>query len=604
MCIGKSQKNKLAHKAPVWFIAVLVLLSLVKIVLQFWITTKGYDIWDEGWYLIIINFYKHYPTEPHSYYGAVLSKILPITFNLVNLRILGTVSEIAGIILLSSSFWYWFNKQSFNASNYKLRLWTIPFVLASASFASVYTRSFSYNDFSYLLLVSICSIVFLMFANNSQKSLTVTTKRVVSIMIIGALMALLLIIKFSTFLLMLIWVSAFLGICMKNNLKHAVWLLFVMFSSLIASILLAFSGFSAFFTWFENLQEGIKMLRLLAYDPYGIFIQGYLKVDLFENAIYYLLPLGIARTSYYILPSTLSKGSNMLIAYLIGIAIWLLMSITIVNAFLGEFYYRYIALHIYTLLFLGIPVAKQLYQSKSWEKLCYATLIVSIPFIAIFGSNNPTTQTLTKYLATWYIAIAVLIINRFNDTPKIMYAFATAICFYAIANYTSVQLMNPYGVKGTVFTQNTQMDGFEYLKGVELDEESAQFFNSLKKTVKQSNYTAGNPILALGDLCGVVVAFGGYMPETFWYFSDQNATSPQHSRDFSCIHLANIKIDEYPTLPLIFINSGINQQVIDCLADSEVPFPEGYYLEQTIFNPYAEESLAVWVPINWELPAK
>ncbi len=588
-----------------WLVGALLLLVVSKIGMQFWIANKGFDIWDEGWYIIILNFYKHYPTEPHSYYGAVLDKILPIEFNLINLRLLCIATEVLSSIFFCWSFFSWISKQSLFAEVSKNKKWLLLLVLCAASFTGVYTRAFSYNDFSYFLTLTVSGIVFWAFPTQLFVSKIAKTKAFVSLTIIGCLLAFLLIVKFSSSILLLGWVTLFMLLYLRETNKLKVALTFTLATSKILFLLLYFGGLAPLKNWLSDLAHGISLLRLLAYDTYSIFVQGYIQVDIIENGLYYFIPLLSAAVIYRVLQKNHRiAGISYLLSYVAGIIVWLMLSMCIKNYFLGEFHYRFIALHIYTLAFLGLPSLLLLAKQRRYKQIAIGLMFVALPYIALFGSNNPTTQTLTKYLVSWYSVVAILLLLRFSKDQKNLIGFSIIICLYSIANYTSVQLLHPYGLHASVFEQTEKVDGLHYLDGVYFDKQSAAFFNNIRDVTQKSGYTTGNTILGLGDLCGAVVSMGGYMPETFWYFSDENAISPEHSRNYSCMHLSNLRISEHKRLPLVYINSGIHQQVIDCLINSEIPFPERYQLKTTIFNPYAQESLAVWAPLAWELPTQ
>jgi hypothetical protein len=363
-------------------------------------------------------------------------------------------------------------------------------------------------------------------------------------------------------------------------------------------------GYQGFSIWLYNLNEGVAQLRQIAYEPYYIIVKGYLYVDLVLNGVYFIAPLLMAFFTFNTLnkKGKADKAVRHIIAYAAGVVIWLGCSLAIQHGFLGEFHYRFIALHIFSLLYWGIPVVKHLILQKQWKWLLFITMLLALPFMALLGSSNTATQTLTRYLASWLSLIVLFLGWQFKENIGAfvgMLLFLVSVCWI---NYVVVQVYNPYGLKAPLTEQNTTVSGLEYLNGIQFDMPTATFFEELRSATASSGYQKGGPILALGDLCGAVTAMGGYIPETFWYFSDENAISPEHSRNFSCMHLGNLRIAEHERLPLVYINSGIHQQVIDCLSNSEVPFPEAYYLETTIFNPYAQESLAVWVPMQWELP--
>lgn len=590
-------------KRSKWILRGLLLIALAKVCAHVWVLNKGVDIWDESWYIIILNFYKLYPTEPHSYYGYVLNKLLPISYNIISLRVLGLLSELIGAIFFTSCFMTWFRKQGFRFNFNIQPYFILLLVIVAGTFTSVYTRAFSYNDMSYFLMLVSIGTSFLILQDPVPFSIRKKTLATAGFLFIGVLVGLLLIVKFSTSLLTAGWIALFMIVQIQNNWKYKTILLAALITGVTSFIWLFFGDIEHIATWLQNMQHGINMLRLLSYDTYGIFIQGYIKVDLIENGIYYAIPLLVSFIAHTFLISkkTYSKTTVLLLAYLIGILTWLFTSLTIKHYFLGEFFNRFIAVHIYTLLFWCIPFTKQLIKRKQWRSLLYLLLALVLPYIALMGSNNPTTETLTKYLVPWYIVIAILLLHNTAHSKPALRCFVMVMIVYSSLNYLWVQMLNPYGMRTTVFQQTETVDGLSYFSGLKFDKASANFFRELRNTTESTGYKVGNPILALGDLCGAVIAMGGYMPQTFWYFSDANATSPQHARAFNCYHLNELKVAEYPALPLIMINSGMHNDVIDCLKESEIPFPELYHLVNTIENPYAQEKLSIWAPNKWQL---
>lgn len=591
---------------PLWFLGALLFVTLLKLGLHTWILDKGIDIWDESWYITILNYFKQYPTEPHSYYGYVLNKLLPISYNIISLRVLGLLSELIGAVYFSWCFVTWLQQQHLQVR------FKVPFslvlllVLIAGTFTSVYTRAFSYNDMSYLLMLVTTGTTFAVLKHRQPPSARSKVIAVTAFLLIGLMLGLLLIVKFSTSILTAGWIAIFTIVHIQRNWKLKTLLITAMIIGIASFIGLFFKDTEHIALWIQNMQHGISMLRLLSYDTYGIFVQGYIKVDIIENGIYYAIPLLISALAYQLLrkknSESVNNTSNLLITYLLGIAAWLVTSLTIKHAFLGEFFNRFIALHIYTLLFWCIPFIKQQLKNKQWRTLFYLLLMMVLPYIALMGSNNPTTETLTKYLVPWYLIIVLLLSYQTAHSKHIFRSFIVVIVLYASFNYVSVQLLNPYGMRLSVFQQTEPVSGLKYIDGLKFDKASAQFFKEIKTVTEKSGYTEGGPILALGDLCGPVVAMGGYIPETFWFFSDGNATSPQHARAFNCYHLGELRIAEHPRLPLVMINSGMHADVIDCLEESEVPFPEAYYLVNKINNPYAQETLSIWAPKNWQLP--
>jgi len=593
---------------PALLIMVMLLLAALKLGLQVWGANKGFDIWDEGLYILMLNFYDQYPTEPHNYYSYVMALLLPLKeYGLLPLRLLAIGTETIGILF----FTYSLHRFCYARPGMPFRLSTsvIPFMLFAflgAAFLSVYPRAFSYNDFSYFTTLIVSGSLMLFFKDGKLLSNAQKVGGLILLFIIGAFIGAQLVVKFSTCLLLAVWVLLFTTILSRQTKGFIAAMLAATLAGSITFIVLLFGSYQNFTAWLHNLNEGVALLRKLAYEPYYIIVKGYLYVDLVLNGVYFIAPLVLA---FFVFKSLNKrnigcKTKQHLVAYAAGAVTWLVCSLTIPQGFLGEFHYRFIALHIFTLLYWGIPVFKHLLQQKQWQWLLLLGLLIALPFMCLLGSSNTATQTLTRYLAPWFAVIVLFLGYQLKEDQKAFIGMLLFLITFSGINYVVVQVYNPYGLNAPLTEQNTTVKGLDYLNDILLDKPTATFFEELKDATMKSGYQKGGPILALGDLCGTATAMGGYIPETFWYFSDENAISPGHSRNFSCIHLSNLRIAEHLRLPLVYINSGINQQVIDCLSNSEVPFPEAYYLESTIFNPYAQESLAVWVPMQWELPGQ
>jgi hypothetical protein len=591
---------------PALLVMVMMLLAAIKLGLQVWGANKGFDIWDEGLYILMLNFYDQYPTEPHNYYSYVMAIILPLKeYGLLPLRLLAIGIETAGIAFFSYCIHQFFAHRP--SAPFRFSLPPFPlmlFVFLGAAFLSVYARAFSYNDFSYFSTLVVSGLLMLFFKDGKPLTRPAQLGGLLLFFIIGGLLGAQLIVKFSTSILLVFWVLIFIALFSKQSKNYIALLALFLFTGFVVFLTSLLGSYQGFSIWLYNLNEGVAQLRQIAYEPYYIIVKGYLYVDLVLNGVYFIAPLVIAFFAFKNLNkrNAGSKTTHHLMAYAAGTLTWLVCSLAIPQGFLGEFHYRFIALHIFTLLYWGIPVFKHLLQQKQWQWLLFLGLLIALPFMSLLGSSNTATQTLTRYLAPWFAAIMLFLGCQLKEDKKAYIGMLLFLITFSGVNYVVVQVYNPYGLNAPLTDQNTTANGLDYLNGISFDKPTATFFEELKDATMKSGYQKGGPILALGDLCGAVTAMGGYIPETFWYFSDENAISPAHSHNFSCKHLSNLRIAEHLRLPLVYINSGINQQVIDCLSNSEVPFPEAYYLESTIFNPYAQESLAVWVPKQWKLP--
>lgn len=582
---------------PVWLVVVLLAMAFVKLGLQLWGSNKGFDVWDEGLYILMLNYFEQYPAEPHNYYSYVITTLLPFKeYSLWPLRLLSIATETLGVLLFAFGFHRFINQRigcpfAFPFGSLLLAL----LVFVGAAFLSVYARTFSYNHFSYFTTLVVSGALFLFYADRPSGAKNAKWLGVMLLFILGLLLGAQLVTKFSTALLLLGWAILFVALFARHTWLHKATLVMALLGGFVVSVLGILGGWLGFTLWFSRLQQGVEMLTHLSYDPYSILVKGYIGVDLIENGVYFIAPLVAAIVAHKI-------WGNRLLAYCVGLIVWLPVSILIVNGFLGEFHYRFIALHIYTLLYWGIPFCVALVKSKQWPWLVLIGMVAALPVMALLGSSNTMTQTLTPYLASWFALIVLFVGHHYARKQMAMLVTFGIIMAYSIVNYLVVQVYNPYGLNAPLTEQTEKVNGLRYLDGVRFDPPTARFFEALTEIVPQTGYRQGGPILAIGDLCGVATAMGGYIPETFWYFSDENAISAEHSRQYNCMHLRNLHIREHPALPLVMINSDTHETVIDCLRASEVPFTTAYYHVSTVYNPYIQDSLGIWAPYNWAIP--
>lgn len=591
------------NRTPLLLGVLLVFAAIVKVGLQAWGLNRGYDVTDEGLYILMLNFSDQYPTEPHNYYTYIINAFLPFkSYGLLLLRWIGLFSELIAISYFATSVLYWLKR----VPKITFRSTIEPYLVVVLSiiyvaFVSVYPRAFSYNDLSYLNTMLVAGTTLRLFADQEAHTQLKRPLVLALLFLLGGILGEQVIVKFSTSLLLLFWVPTYIFIRYNKDIRSAVISFAVLFAGLFTFLAFFFKGIDGFTTWYHNLEEGVKLLKQLSYDPYGVLIQGYLQVDVIENAQYWLVPLLVSFALKWILRrrTALSKSTTLFISYLTGLAVWLALSLLVHQYFLGEFYYRFIAVHIFSLLFFVIPMSIDSYKQKQLTSVFYLVLVMALPVISLMGSNNPMTQTLTRYLAPWAVLTIILLFNAIPNIKVRSLALGTLVVV-SIANYVTVQWYNPFALPTTLAEQNEALKDHHYLNGIYVDHPTAKMFDQLSLIAKQSGYQVGGPVLALGDICGIATAIGGYIPETFWYFSDESATSPQHSRNYSCLHLNNLQISDHPALPLLIISESTHQQVLDCVADSQIPYPEQYHEVGEVYSPYRDEKLYIWAPDNWQ----
>jgi hypothetical protein len=135
-----------------WLLGVVAVLMLLFLL---WAVDKGFDITDEGLYLLVYRYPVEYSNAGVTFFHLIISKLLSAeSVSIIGYRLAGLAAGILSALLLAGGLWHWLNR---NGKTTALSFWLLfgTFVIGSFLHYSILPRTISYNDLFVNSLVDI-----------------------------------------------------------------------------------------------------------------------------------------------------------------------------------------------------------------------------------------------------------------------------------------------------------------------------------------------------------------------------------------------------------------------------------------------------------------
>jgi len=266
---------------------ILILLGLtiaVKLAISFWGLDRGFDVGDEGNYIYTAKFISHYRLVSDYFY--LISFVYDfLGIDIISARILRIVSEVTSVFIFSIGLFYWVKSRHSHLSQGAPGFLLIFLFCCMGAFLSVYSRGFSYNDLSNLLLYSALSgFLYVESLEYRHNSLGVRAKLVMGM--IGFILGWQLLIKFPGSILFLSLFMLYLTV--KNiRLDLKIGMILALILGYLVSLLIFFDLYGNVHEWFAKLFAEME----LDDQNVGEILAFYISVD---YPLLIIVPLGVA----------------------------------------------------------------------------------------------------------------------------------------------------------------------------------------------------------------------------------------------------------------------------------------------------------------------
>jgi len=545
-----------------------------------WGMNKGFDITDEGYYLL--SYQKDFISDIDVRFHQNIIKLLFgwVDLNIINVRILRLVLTILSSYIFSFGFYKW---SKFYFSFPKHITFPTFFLLILISALSSYgfgPQSLSYDSLSAFLFISSAGILFFMI---SAINYNFHTYFYVCSMIIGIILSVQTFVKISaaiplifSFFALIIFLK---DIGFNNKIKLGISITiglivgYFLYSMLIQNIFIVIDNF------------------MLAKSTFHSSIHGYGYIDFFKlvlKAFYQLVGLFLISfilASGHILLKKITKSKTVFITLGIFLIYFLFSSLILIYIFQGRNVFIIPAFMIiaYSLIF-SFSNNKIVIAGINKNRLIVITFLLLIPFIGAFGTNTSLLAKAIFFLPFWF-SLTLCLFN-FNKATDIIFR---NYIFYLITVFSVYFLINGYVFHPyRIAPLTSQKYSINNLTGQQIlvDKRSELFLSEFKNLLIKNGFIEGDPIIACSTIPGLVYLFKGNSPGGLLWRTNWN------------LYFLNLNLQRIKGKKPIVIDRGgmITEVFVQKLNNSGVSFPGDYAKPEKLWNPYNNSNLLLYTP--------
>ncbi len=209
--------------------------------------------------------------------------------------------------------------------------------------------------------------------------------------------------------------------------------------------------------------------------------------------------------------------------------------------------------------------------ARRGERFGPLLLLLALPFVAILGTNVALTLKLPAHAFPMFLMLAIALpLLASGGYPRFA---ATALAVLAVATsavFVQHQVFRPYGLPSPIFRQ---VEETPLLPGLHVDIATKTFLEELRDRLDAAGFEAGDPLIALDFMPGLVYAVGGRSPG-FPFFTFREPAQ-------NCWAIERAGLEEPPFL-LLGQEMSLDQHA--CI--HAFAFPEQFRLAGALRNPY------------------
>ena len=565
-----------------WFLVGFLLFVLVyKVAMAFAISNQGFDVTDEGCYMLWYTYPDKDPNPFYYFHKIVLGFFPFIDWNVFSLRILKIVSDLVVVGLVAAVLYR-------NLPGNQKGLAAAAFLLGASGlgfYSIIYSRIFYEGDMSYLFAVMALGMPLLYLQPEKRKRL------LVALLVSGTFIGLQFFNKFSASVVSV----AVVGV-LSIYLTRKLWGVLVLLGGIAAGVALFFAvtGYSPV-AWYQEYQNGYRyVIEPLGYNPLHLLV--FYAVDGLVLLLLALLPLGAFALLRIVGQKINVWGAPHLIFTTLVCVFYGLYYLLLPHPYSDAHYqyqsmllnYWYVPAVSLALYLLFMVNGVKGYTKQEWLVML---LLVLMPLVSLVGTGTSLAVSVSAYLVPWFGILGLLLVKHFNRSlvPAMVLLGVMIISAFTYFNFTQ-----PFRLNATINQQQVPLTGPN--EEILVDGTLATFVNYTKALLQQKGIPDGYPIVALHNLPGLVYLVGGYSPATPWYFDAAWLNDPEYNQKLhntNCLNIGRIKLFESRP-PVFMINAYMLKEVNPCLLQHGFDLSSQNYSSQPVLNPYIEKEQRVF----------
>ncbi len=522
--------------------------------------SRGFELGDEGYFLLNLNHPENAP-PPFEFY-RLLSLFSTLRIGVLEARVLRVAVELVGSLALIAAVLRWARARVFEPDAVS----TARFVLfcLMGAFLSVASRSLGYNDVTNLCVYLAVACFFLMLA--APAGAAGRRQRLLLAIGAGLQTGFQLSVKFPTAALLfgglaLAFAVFQRSLAVRERTRLIVVYALAAFAAVVAVVVLT-GGLAPLL---ERLHVATQLPALSGYDPIALLRRWVaLEIWTFLNAA--VFAAAFAAALWLVRRRGSADLDRKLASALAVAAIVLFVSVVPLHPTF---------LH-WTLVYLAclLVVLPLLLVALVWRRAALAPLLVllAVPLIEMMGTNVPITMRLPSHILPLFVLLAVLVYDLRDRAGTVRFERRVVALLVVLTSIEFVhhQWNEPYGLPRPLSEQVAPVAG---LPGIRVDVASAAFLESVASQMAGAEFERGDPIVAIDYMPGLVFFLGGVSRGSNLYMFDR----PQ----LNCFEINRAGDTIRPYLILGGPMSAEQQACLRAFA-----FPNDFELIRTIHNPY------------------
>lgn len=551
--------------------------SLALLAIIIWGTNKGFDLTDEGLYLL--KYQNHQECFAYfSQFHIIVRKLFGwMGPTILNLRIARLILTITSTYIMTYGLVRWLK------TFYKIKTETKTglLVFSITLIGSFLSYTFGAQSLSYNHLISFCllfstGLVFIALSRHQA-----TGVKFLLYFMAGLFAGIAVFIKITSALPFILIITVYIYLHHKKiKGKGTAISIASLYAGIAAFILFYFFSISSLADYLQNFGEITKTSTREASDhTLGFYIKdtALTLLKIIEYGVFAFITLSFFHRLQNVLKEMKMKQFNPFSARFILNSFSL--PVLIVMAYL--LYDKLLYLHFagpYLLIFIFAPcimlfnyLKKKVRQFPSFHFWSTAILLFVIPFIGAFGSNNGLIINSIYFTGFWFAALLLFYYEQLISRQSLLTIvfILTILCLMAFPkNY----IREPY--RQLALTKQTeQLKQLPNGKGILVDSATKQYVNQIYDTLKNNGFKQHDPIIGTYKIPGIIYLVDGTAPGSIIW--DEKRTDEFLPK--------SLKNSEKELQQSIFImQNHCSQKLIRNLKAFGIHFPENYELKGTI----------------------
>jgi hypothetical protein len=218
-------------------------------------------------------------------------------------------------------------------------------------------------------------------------------------------------------------------------------------------------------------------------------------------------------------------------------------------------------------------------------------LLAALPFVQAFGTNNPLYTIGFNAFAAW-AALMIAVVTGLGSAPALARVTTGLVTVTSLAAVTAIAygglMVNPY--RSFPHRELTTATSLQPLGNLKLTQTAAEQYTALDKLLQPYTTPSGRPIIAFDKMAGIILMLAGRPFGEAW-------VAPKE-RERTAAGIVDVCSTRAPwpgnRQPLLFFNRAVGQLEIDALHSCGLDFQVDYKL---IAPPETTMNVQIYVPL-------